>query len=48
MLMFDARGAFRCEFVEGGLERVREPFDEVGDYEEACAVEPCFAEGKEG
>ncbi|KAI6945448.1 hypothetical protein KC341_g61 [Hortaea werneckii] len=39
VVMFDARGTFGGEFVEGGLERVAEAFDQVGHDEEACAVE---------
>lgn len=47
MLMFDPRGPFGSEFVQGGLERVGEAFDEVGDYEEACAVET-YVEDRRG
>lgn len=44
VVVFDARGTFGGEFVEGGLERVAEAFDQVGDDEEACAVETWMGE----
>lgn len=48
VFVFDPRGTFGGEFVEGGLERVGEAFDQVGDDEEAGAVETYVAEAKGG